>query len=112
MKHIFEPIGVAELDKTTNQVIKVKGVLSNNTVMSVLLPGYQLIKQLNEVVFDFEQVIYADSSALALLLAWIRFSSRLGKKISSIHMPRAMMEMAVTCRLENILSVSVSKDRN
>jgi len=93
----------AELEKKSD-VIEVKGVLDSDTIMTILPVGYRLIKSLTIITFDFRGVTQADSTALALLLAWIRYSRKQGKKILYTHIPIAMIEIAEACRLSKFFS--------
>ena len=98
-------MNVAELEKKDDNIIEVKGVLDSDTIMSIMSAGYKLIKSpLTVITFDFRGVTESDSTALALLLAWIRYAKKKGKKILYIHVPAAMIEIAAACRLANFFS--------
>jgi phospholipid transport system transporter-binding protein len=94
----------ASLEKKAGN-IEVKGTLDSDTIMTIMSTGFQMIKKSpSNPVFDFGAVTQADSTALALLLAWIRYAKKCGKKILYIHIPIAMIEIAEACRLGRILS--------
>lgn len=101
-------MAAAGLKKKENDVIEVKGVLNSDTIMSIMAEGYKFIKSLSRTItFDFSGVIESDSTALALLLAWIRFAKKNGKEILYTHVPTGMIEIAAACRLSNFFSFQV-----
>ncbi len=97
-------MNVAELEKKDDNVIEVKGVLDSDTIMSIMSAGYKLIKSRTTITFDFRGVTESDSTALALLLAWIRYANKKSKKIFYTHVPAAMVEIAAACRLSKFFS--------
>jgi len=97
-------MNVVELKKKDKDIIEVNGVLDSDTIMSIMSTGYKLIKSHTTTTFDFRGVTESDSTALALLLAWIRYAKKKGKKILYIHVPVAMIEIAAACRLGKFFS--------
>lgn len=97
-------MNVAELKKKGNDVVEVKGALDSDTIMSLMSAGYKLIESRTVTTFDFRGVTESDSTALALLLAWIRYAKKKDKKILYMHVPVAMIEIAAACRLGKFFS--------
>ncbi|HVV68789.1 MAG TPA: STAS domain-containing protein [Gammaproteobacteria bacterium] len=90
--------------------ILVGGVLSFATVGVLRDQGNQLQEKLQTPVFDFKEVIRADSSALALLTAWARYARGSGKTADFINIPPHLMDIACLSRLDKVLSLRPSKE--
>lgn len=60
---------------------------------NLLLQGNSLIGP-GEVVFDFSAVAEADSSALAVMLGWLRHAENLRSTVKFAGIPAAVLELA------------------
>lgn|SRR3989344_5202390 len=87
----------------SNQRFIVKGELTFDTVAQLGKEGETLMKEHNELVFDFTQISRSDSSGLVLLTGWLRAARRLNKSICFIHLPQQLLAVAHACRLDHVL---------
>jgi phospholipid transport system transporter-binding protein len=94
----------AVLDKRDNDIV-VSGILNSETVVPLMHLGYQWIEKLLAPVFNFSGVTQADSMGLAMLISWMRYAKKQGKKLTYTHLPQAMVGIAQACRLKDILSL-------
>ncbi|MEY3182865.1 MAG: hypothetical protein RLZ35_850 [Pseudomonadota bacterium] len=89
-----------------NQGLVLSGFISFDTVMSVYEQGLILLKaQPNTVVIDLTGVLHGDSSILALLSAWIRYTMGQEKKIQLIHLPQSLLHLMRLSGLERIFPI-------
>jgi phospholipid transport system transporter-binding protein len=59
-----------------------------------LLDAGRSALQAGEMVFDFSQVEEADSSALAVMLGWLRAADTVGARIKFAHIPMGVRSLA------------------
>jgi phospholipid transport system transporter-binding protein len=59
-----------------------------------LLAAGRLALQSGEQVFDFSQVTEADSSALAVMLGWLRAASLSRSTVKFAHIPKGVLSLA------------------
>lgn len=72
-------------------VVKAPLVMAN--ARSLLEAGKALM-QPGEQIFDFSQVTEADSSAVALMLAWLRAAKRSRSTLKFAHIPTGVSALA------------------
>ena len=75
----------------------VNGVLLFNTVPAWLRLGREYIQQTDQPHIDLAQVEQSDSSAVALLLAWLRYAKSTGKSIQFHNVPQQLLAVAKVC---------------
>lgn len=84
--------------------ISVVGDLVFETVNEVAEQGSKAIANIaEEVEIDFSGVGLVDSSALSLIILWLRCSLALGTKIHLINVSPRLIDLARSCGLEEIL---------
>lgn len=66
--------------------------------------GRDLAESASEV--DLAGVTRADSAGLALLIAWTRARTQVGKPIRFTHVPAQLLSIARVCGLEDILPLA------
>ena len=67
--------------------LMISGDLDFDTVPLLWKESYSWCVKLDALHFDLEQVTFSNSAGLALLLEWIRYAEKTGKKISFHHIP-------------------------
>ena len=72
-------------------VIKVPMVMAN--ARGLLEAGRSALRQ-GEVVFDFSTVNEADSSAIAVMLGWLRAADAAGARVRFAHIPAGVRALA------------------
>lgn len=86
-----------------NNRLMVSGDLGFQTVMNVWTQSLPLMMQASELQFDLSNVISSDSSALALLLEWIKYAKRMQKNISFQYIPEQLNSIIAVAGIKNIL---------
>lgn len=75
--------------------------------MPVYHQGLDLLEaQPRAIVIDLQGVLHGDSSILALLSAWIRYTMTQEKKISFINLPESLKHLIRLSDLEIVFPVS------
>lgn len=87
---------------------KIAGAVCFATVLELRNQGFELIKQFPEVNFDFSQVNYSDSSAIALLLNLTRYAQQLKKTITFIDLPQQLLDIAGLCGVLSFINYRTS----
>lgn len=83
---------------------KILGIMNFDSVAQLFKQGLQLLEEHEKIEVDFEQVTHADSSAIALLLSWIRLANQKGKAIVFTNLPSQLLEMATVCEVDLFLN--------
>jgi phospholipid transport system transporter-binding protein len=78
---------------------KISGLINFDTVTDLYKQGAELLEKLDRIYLDFSEVTHADSSAIALLLNWIRVARRKGKFFMFVNLPAQLLEMANVCEV-------------
>lgn len=91
-----------------NNHCKIAGAVSFSTVLELRIHGFELIKQFNEVIFDFSEVTHSDSSAIALLLNFTRFANEQKKTIAFVDLPQQLLDIASLCGVLSFLNYQSS----
>lgn len=82
------------LQQGSNNTILLSGAINFETIMPVYYQGLTLLDQKSEqVVVDLRGVLQGDSSILALLSAWIRYTMAQQKKIILINLPESLQHL-------------------
>lgn len=84
-------------------VIRLDGDVVFDTVPRLWRAQLHVFEQNGEITVDLSGVKRVDSSALALLLGWIRLARKAGKKLSFNHIPEALLAIARVTGVEPIL---------
>ncbi len=98
-------MNTATVIKADNGNAEVSGELCFATVSMLRPLGIKLLATHPYLQFDFQKVVRSDSSALALLTAWMRYAKKNHKTIEFINLPVQLLEMAQLSRLDKILPV-------
>jgi phospholipid transport system transporter-binding protein len=86
---------------------KVSGVVSFETASQLREAGTRLLDRYSELCFDFVNVTRADSSAIALLLSWIRYANKKHKQILFINLPRQLWDIATVSGVSALLNNNI-----
>lgn len=74
-------------------------------VVTIRHKGERHMQEHPSVTFDFSAVKYCDSSALALLVAWKRFSKQHQIKMTFANIPLSLKAYAEVCNVRAILTL-------
>jgi len=99
--------------ETHNQGLLLSGVL--DFVSTPLLWQQSqsfLMAASTPIQIDLHGLTASDSSGVALLIAWQRYASQLGKKIYFLNVPIKMQAIIKVSELENILSIQKGLEVN
>ena len=73
--------------------LRVKGNLLMGTVPALFAEGLQYLNREN-LVLDFAQVEIADSSAVSLLLGWLRVAQQNKRELQIENLPESLVNLA------------------
>lgn len=71
-----------------------------------LLDAGRSALQLGEVVFDFSAVDEADSSAIAVMLGWLRAADVAGARVNFAHIPAGVRSLAELYGVTDLLPLA------
>ncbi|MBL8404179.1 MAG: STAS domain-containing protein [Dechloromonas sp.] len=71
-----------------------------------LLDAGRSALQQGEVVFDFSAVDEADSSAIAVMLGWLRAADVVGARVSFAHIPAGVRSLAELYGVTDLLPLA------
>lgn len=95
-----------QISVNTNNDLCVNGRIDIANVAEARLLGTSIIDTMsNTVRIDLSGVQYADSSSLAMLVAWVRNAKVHNKGVTLINMPRFMLDLGRVCGLDTILPI-------
>lgn len=80
----------------------IQGAVTMNTVRAVAEQGARLFDDA-EVVVDFGAVEEADSSAVSLMLEWLREARRRGRALKFVNLPASVKSLALLYGVEGLL---------
>lgn len=80
----------------------IEGAVTMDTVRSVAEQGARLFDDA-EVVVDFGAVEEADSSAVSLMLEWLREARRRGRELRFVNLPASVKSLALLYGVEGLL---------
>jgi ABC-type transporter Mla MlaB component len=83
--------------------LSVSGDLDFMTVMDVWQQSLPLLSQCDILKFDFSRVSHANSSALALLLEWLKYAKQAKKPIFFEQMSDHLKSIAVVAGIDKLL---------
>lgn len=88
-----------------NSSIEVRGSIHFDNVMAVLAEGNALMKPLKTIKIDLKGLDQFDSSALALLTAWVAEAKKQHKVVQFLNIPKFMQAILKVCSLEDVLPI-------
>lgn len=89
---------------SAKEAYKITGNITFSTVPQLNNAGIQYIVTHQCPIFDLSAVEKTDSSAIALLLAWIRDAKKESKTIHFENIPHQVLEVAEVCGVSSLLS--------
>ena len=88
--------------------LHVDGIINFDNAARIMALGCQLITKMVMVNVNLYNLKHSDSSGLAVVSAWVRFSLQ-HKKVIKIHnMPKFLSDLSKVSNLEQILPIMVS----
>ena len=99
----------AVLTEVSDSVLAVAGALQIESVRETFADGTQWIEQTSasDLQVDLAEVTDVDSSALALLLEWLRECNVRQKAISYTNMPSKMRDIARVSGLDTVINIDL-----
>ncbi len=94
------------MDKGDN-IMRVSGRLTMDTAADLFRKGVPLKDGVTDIVVDLAQVEVVDSSAVSLMLAWLRAAQRSKVKLSFINVPENLLSLASLYGVAESLSLRV-----
>jgi phospholipid transport system transporter-binding protein len=82
---------------------KILGKLSYENIVSLYREGTTLLDRSEQICFDLAKISHTDSSAIALLLSWIRYAMRNKKSFIFKNLPPQLIEIANVCEVMPLL---------
>ncbi len=86
-----------------NDSFLVSGDINFASAVSLWNDSLPLLSKSKELIFDFSGVIHANSSALALLIEWIKYAKQNNKSISFIKLPEQLRSIAAVGGIDKLL---------
>lgn len=100
MKPKFE---VSTVKKNHDEVVKLRGEITFDTVLSLLNATHKLIKTSPRLIFDLSGVTRSDSAGLALMIDWFRRVRRSKREICFLNPPKQLLAIARVCGVDSFL---------
>jgi phospholipid transport system transporter-binding protein len=88
---------VTEVPATRDEVLKLDGALSFETIPAVLAQSAEYAARPDlpdRLTIDFSAITAVDSAAVALLLEWRRLAAERGKTLIFTHLPANLLALA------------------
>lgn len=82
----------------------VSGAMTIVTAASLLLDGKAALSG-NPCIFDLSEVTDVDSSAIAVIFAWMRAAQAQNQSIQIAHSPKELLSLAAVYGVEDLLPV-------
>lgn len=82
------------MDLAMSKPLQISGEITFSTVPRWRCSGYKHISSNDHPVIEFANITRCDSSAVALLLAWLRDAKEKGKVVHFAHLPQQLMDVA------------------
>lgn len=86
-----------------NNIFSLSGELDFSNVMSVYQKSMPYLNACNEFIVDFSKLKDSNSSGLALIIEWIKFSKQCNKLIHFKSISSELMSIARVAGLEHII---------
>ena len=81
------------MSETDENVLQVSGRLTIDTATALFNKGLQLTEG-KELIIDLAKVEAVDSSAVSLMLSWLRTAQRKQAKLSFVNVPENLQSLA------------------
>lgn len=93
------------LHQTNDKEWALRGPLNVQTITQIWRKGQHCIDKTpaQQIELDLRDLTLPDSASVALLLDWLRYAKRQGKRIHLHHVPQKMQDIIRLCNLQNIL---------
>jgi phospholipid transport system transporter-binding protein len=95
------------VSELVENVLKLSGPLTMNTIAELFGKGLQSPEGNSDLVVDFARVEAVDSSAVSLMLSWLRTAKRKNLKLSFVNVPENLRSLANLYGVAESLSLPV-----
>lgn len=99
------PLQAADILFKNNQFF-LTGDLTFSNVMSVYEKSLPDLYKCLELRFDFSQLKSSDSSGLALIIEWIKFSKQQHRRIQFLHLSKDIMAIAKAAGIDALIPMA------
>ena len=97
--------GIKMTVKIENNTVQIKGRIDFTNVVSSTKVGMSSFDQMTQIIVDLKGLEHGDSSALALICAWIRSAKQLKKEIWFTNMPAFLQNLAKVSGVEALIPI-------
>lgn len=97
----------AKIEVNSQGQFLIVGELVFSTTPTIHKRGCQLISASPQPIFNLQNVITSDNSAVALLTSWVRYAKSLNKAVIFIHIPKQLLDIIDVSGLKNILPIKL-----
>ncbi len=104
--HRYDKQGQAELHKTADGFIRLKGRLDNVSVSSVYDKSLRLFKDEPELKIDLSGVTHSNTAGAALLVEWLKEARDRDQNIHFVNTSEPMLKIVRMTNLERVLPIS------
>ena len=99
------------LNVVNDNTLVLKGRISFDNVVMLRDLGLKYIKSMAEVVVDLRDLSSCDSSVLALISSWIKFTTKNAIDLQIINPPTYLLDLSRFSGLKDILPFNFNKDK-
>ena len=99
---------MSELALVSDGCFALTGAVNKDTVPELVDSGWASLasQSVGSLVVDLSDVRQADSSALAMLISWVRRARQDGKVLTFDHIPEELMALARVCGMDELLPLA------
>lgn len=99
---------MSELDLVSDGCFALTGTINKDTVPELVDSGWASLasQSTGSLVVGLSEVRQADSSALAMLLSWVRRARQDGKTLTFDQIPEELMALARVCSMDELLPLA------
>lgn len=88
----------------SGEPIEISGALTLDGATAVLQKGRAaLAASSGDAVFDLEKISAVDSSALAVVFAWLREAGAAKRRLTFVHLPQQLLSLAAVYGVGDLL---------
>lgn len=95
----------ANIQVTSDGLVKIEGALDLNTVKSLKKQTIGLFNGVSEIQFDLSAVSQSNSAALALMLEWLKAAQKNQASLSFSNFPEHLRQLARVYGIEQDLNI-------
>lgn len=86
----------------------ISGDIDFYNVMSLYTKSLPYLTNANSLVFDFSELHSSDSTGLALIIEWIKFTKLQQKPIRIVNLPKKLISIAKLAGIDTLIDLAYS----